>query len=63
MLIMVPEARLELAQARGPGDFESPASTHSTTPASEIIVSWHLLGWQAFCGTKGDLKPSRVRET
>jgi hypothetical protein len=33
---MVPEARLELAQAQGPGDFESPASTRSTTPATSF---------------------------
>jgi hypothetical protein len=32
-IFLVPEARLELAQAQGPGDFESPASTDSTTPA------------------------------
>lgn len=35
---MVPEARLELAQAQGPGDFESPASTDSTTPALNFPV-------------------------
>src|SRR4030042_2437437 len=35
---MVPEARLELAQARGPGDFESPASTNSTTPGVNYFI-------------------------
>ena len=47
---MVPEARLELAQAQGPGDFESPASTRSTTPATAFIVSWEFFSWQAFYG-------------
>ena len=45
--LLVPEARLELAQARGPGDFESPASTHSTTPAVAHIVTGSFTGWQA----------------
>ena len=31
--ILVPEARIELARAQGPRDFESSASTSSTTPA------------------------------
>ena len=42
---MVPEARLELAQGRAPGDFESPASTNSTTPATGhncICKTWPL---------------------
>ena len=30
---LVPEARVELARAQGPLDFESSASTSSTTPA------------------------------
>ena len=34
---VVPEARLELAQAQGPEDFESSASTNSTTPAQRLI--------------------------
>ena len=32
---LVPEARVELARAQGPLDFESSASTSFTTPASE----------------------------
>ena len=33
LIYVVPVVRLELTRARGPGDFESPASTNSTTPA------------------------------
>jgi integrase len=34
---LVPEAGIEPAQAQGPGDFESPASPSSTTPAIDQI--------------------------
>ena len=34
---MVPEARVELARAQGPLDFESSASTSFTTPAASCI--------------------------
>ncbi len=33
LISLVPKAGVEPAQAQGPGDFESPASTNSTTPA------------------------------
>jgi hypothetical protein len=33
LILLVPEARIELARARGPVDFESTASTSFTTPA------------------------------
>ena len=33
LISLVPEAGVEPAQAQGPGDFESPASPSSTTPA------------------------------
>ncbi len=52
LILLVPEARLELAQGRTPGDFESPASTNSTTPATVSILSWELYSWQAFYGEK-----------
>jgi hypothetical protein len=33
-ILLVPEARIELARTQGPLDFESSASTNFTTPAS-----------------------------
>ncbi len=39
---MVPVERLELSRARGPGDFESPASTNSTTPAPILNAYLYL---------------------
>ena len=33
LILLVPEARIELARTRGPLDFESSASTSFTTPA------------------------------
>jgi hypothetical protein len=33
LIFLVPEARVELARAQGPLDFESSASTSFTTPA------------------------------
>ncbi len=35
---MVPEAGVEPARAQGPGDFESPASASSATPAGVSIA-------------------------
>ncbi len=62
---LVPEARLELAQGRAPGDFESPASTHSTTPASACILPWRPQAGKGFVAPGGrDLRaaglPGRV---
>ena len=36
--IVVPEAGIEPARARGPEDFESSASTNFTTPAQPLII-------------------------
>ena|GEM_PF-1139966 len=33
LILLVPEARIELARTQGPLDFESSASTNFTTPA------------------------------
>ena len=38
LILLVPEARLELAQSQGSGDFESPASTNSATPALRTLI-------------------------
>ncbi len=35
---LVPEARVELARAQGPLDFESSASTNFTTPAFDKVL-------------------------
>jgi hypothetical protein len=35
---LVPEERLELSSPRGAGDFESPASTNSATPAHHAFI-------------------------
>ena len=36
--LLVPEAGIEPARARGPEDFESSASTNFTTPAQPLII-------------------------
>ena len=38
-LLLVPEARIELARTQGPLDFESSASTNFTTPALKSLYS------------------------
>jgi hypothetical protein len=37
-MVLVPEAGIEPARARGPEDFESSASTSFTTPALAVII-------------------------
>ena len=56
---MVPEVGIEPTWAHGPGDFESPASTSFTTPASEIsyrikkgIVKIEHILYNKVCGAK-----------
>ena len=38
LILLVPEAGVEPAQAQGPGDFESPAYTSFTTPAQGFFL-------------------------
>ena len=44
LIKMVPEVGIEPTRTRGPGDFESPASTNFTTPAvKNYILTLHFM--------------------
>ncbi len=40
---MVPEVGIEPTRSQAPGDFESPASTNFTTPATQIILIYTVM--------------------